>query len=68
MRTFSFAALALAGVSSVAAVTTSNGEAAFHTLMQWYNQTNGLFVPSTGWWNSANCEKLLHDKQNEINH
>lgn len=31
-------------------------EAAYSTLQQWYNVSNGLWIPSTGWWNSANCK------------
>ncbi|KAL5449262.1 hypothetical protein PMIN07_007098 [Paraphaeosphaeria minitans] len=30
-------------------------EAAYGALQQWYNHSNGLWIPSTGWWNSANC-------------
>lgn len=33
-------------------VTTANAEAALDTLQQWYNQSTGLWIPSTGWWNS----------------
>ena len=41
------------------AVTLQNAEDGFNTLQTWYNESNGLWVPSTGWWNSANCEHLL---------
>ncbi|WPH03688.1 Hypothetical protein R9X50_00657100 [Acrodontium crateriforme] len=61
MTRLSLAVIALAGLHSVAAITTSNAEASFNTLLQWYNHTNGLFVPSTGWWNSANCITAIAD-------
>lgn len=38
------------------AVTLQNAEDGFSTLQQWYNESAGLWIPSTGWWNSANCE------------
>lgn len=44
-----------------AAITTANAEAAFHQLQTWYNQSNGLWIPSTGWWNSANCLTVVAD-------
>ena len=47
--------------NNVAAITTTNAEAAYSTLMQWYNTSNGLWVPSTGWWNSANCLTVVAD-------
>ncbi|KAF1976124.1 Six-hairpin glycosidase [Bimuria novae-zelandiae CBS 107.79] len=34
-------------------------EAAYGALQQWYNSSNGLWVPSTGWWNSANCLTVI---------
>ena len=37
-------------------VTKANAEAAYSSLQQWYNQSTGLWIPSTGWWNSANCK------------
>ena len=37
------------------AVTLRNAEDGFMALQQWYNESNGLWIPSTGWWNSANC-------------
>lgn len=39
-------------------VTTANAELAFDALQQWYNISIGLWIPSTGWWNSANCMLL----------
>lgn len=48
--------LTLADCSPVARdVTKANAEAAYVSLQQWYNQSTGLWIPSTGWWNSANC-------------
>lgn len=46
--------MGLAGI--VGAVTLQDAEASFDALQQWYNSSNGLWIPSTGWWNSANCE------------
>jgi len=43
------------------AITTANAETAYSSLMQWYNTSNGLWVPSTGWWNSANCLTVAAD-------
>lgn len=59
--------LALAGLVGCAqaspiearAVTTSNAEAAYNQLQTWYNHNNGLWMPSTGWWNSANCLTVI---------
>ncbi|KAF2441449.1 glycoside hydrolase family 76 protein [Karstenula rhodostoma CBS 690.94] len=34
-------------------------EAAYGALQQWYNHSNGLWIPSTGWWNSANCLTVI---------
>lgn len=59
--------LALAGLVGFAqpspiearAVTTSNVEAAYNQLQTWYNHNNGLWIPSTGWWNSANCLTVI---------
>lgn len=31
------------------AITPENAEAAFTTLQQWYNESIGLWIPSTGW-------------------
>jgi hypothetical protein len=33
----------------VAAITPEDAEAAFTTLQQWYNESIGLWIPSTGW-------------------
>lgn len=38
------------------AVTLGNAEDGFTALQQFYNHSIGLWIPSTGWWNSANCE------------
>ena len=38
------------------AVTAANGTAVATTLQKWYNEETGLWNPSAGWWNSANCE------------
>jgi hypothetical protein len=38
------------------AVTLNNANDGFITLQQWYNESTGLWIPSTGWWNSANCK------------
>jgi hypothetical protein len=43
------------------AVTLQNAEDGFNTLQQWYNESTGLWIPSTGWWNSANCEPCPHN-------
>ncbi|KAH9827488.1 glycoside hydrolase family 76 protein [Teratosphaeria destructans] len=54
--------VALLGLSSrAAAVTFGNAESAYGALQQWYNESNGLWVPSTGWWNSANCLTVISD-------
>lgn len=34
-------------------------EHAFDTLQTWYDPSTGLWLPSTGWWNSANCLTTL---------
>jgi hypothetical protein len=39
------------------AVTLDNANDGFITLQQWYNESTGLWIPSTGWWNSANCKQ-----------
>lgn len=59
--------LALAGLVGLAQsspiaerdITTANAEAAYNQLQTWYNHTNGLWIPSTGWWNSANCLTVI---------
>lgn len=43
------------------AITYENAEDAFTTLQQWYNESIGLWIPSTGWWNSANCLTVIAD-------
>lgn len=51
--------ISLCGLSQVAqGVTLQNAEDGFNALEKFYNQSNGLWVPSTGWWNSANCKLL----------
>ncbi|KAF2769839.1 Six-hairpin glycosidase [Teratosphaeria nubilosa] len=53
---------ALLGLSTTAAaVTFGNAESAYGALQKWYNQSNGLWIPSTGWWNSANCLTVISD-------
>ena len=42
-------------------VTYANAEAAYGQLQTWYNQSIGLWIPSTGWWNSANCLTVITD-------
>lgn len=39
---------------------TSNAEAAFSTLQEWYNDSTGQYN-TTGWWNSANCLTAIGD-------
>ncbi|KAI9653532.1 MAG: hypothetical protein M1821_007040 [Bathelium mastoideum] len=50
--------VALLAVSSHS-ITAPNAKASFDTLQQWYNQSIGLWIPSTGWWNSANCLTVI---------
>ncbi|KAK5703605.1 hypothetical protein LTR17_021974 [Elasticomyces elasticus] len=45
----------------VNAVSFADAEAGYHTLQQFYNQSIGLWIPSTGWWNSANCLTVIAD-------
>ncbi|KAF2159065.1 glycoside hydrolase family 76 protein [Zasmidium cellare ATCC 36951] len=40
-------------------VTAANAENAYNQLQTWYNTSNGLWIPSTGWWNSANCLTVI---------
>lgn len=53
------AILAIGYTNCVAAVTFAQVEQTFDTLQTWYNSSIGLWVPSTGWWNSANCLTML---------
>jgi hypothetical protein len=57
--TITVATLASAGLAN--AVTFLDAEASFHVLQQWYNQSIGLWIPSTGWWNSGNCLTVIAD-------
>lgn len=43
------------------AITLGNAESAFNTLQSYYNTSIGLWIPSTGWWNSANCLTTIAD-------
>ena len=54
----SLIAFARPSISADITLDTSIGrlETAYNTLQQWYNASNGLWIPSTGWWNSANCK------------
>ncbi|KAI7358308.1 Six-hairpin glycosidase [Hortaea werneckii] len=54
-----FASASLA--PSVNAITESDVQAAYGTLMSYYNESIGLWIPSTGWWNSANCLTVVAD-------
>jgi hypothetical protein len=45
----------------ISAITFDNANSAYSTLQQWYNNSNGLWIPSTGWWNSANCITVIAD-------
>ncbi|KAK5108246.1 hypothetical protein LTR62_008630 [Meristemomyces frigidus] len=45
----------------IQAVTTANAEQAYNQLQTWYNESIGLYIPSTGWWNSANCITVIAD-------
>lgn len=40
-------------------VTKGSLKIAYGALQQWYNISNGLWIPSTGWWNSANCMSTM---------
>lgn len=78
MRASSVTSLLALGSFSTA-ITLENAEDAFHTLQQWYNTSIGLWIPSTGWWNSANCltgiadlakidESVAEEAEREIYH
>ncbi|KAF2231500.1 glycoside hydrolase family 76 protein [Viridothelium virens] len=56
------ALVALLAVTSHS-ISVSDAELSFNTLQQWYNQSIGLWIPSTapGWWNSANCLTVVAD-------
>jgi hypothetical protein len=43
------------------AITQHDATAAFNQLQTWYNSSIGLWIPSTGWWNSANCLTTIAD-------
>lgn len=45
----------------VSAVDQRDATLAFNQLQTWYNQSIGLWIPSTGWWNSANCLTVIAD-------
>lgn len=50
------------GISSIhgsTAITFNDVEHTVDTLQTWYNTTYGLWVPSSDWWNSANCLTTL---------
>ncbi|KAK5133085.1 hypothetical protein LTR08_008195 [Meristemomyces frigidus] len=55
------ALLAFSSMLPATAVTTSNAEDAYDALQGWYNESVGLWIPSTGWWNSANCLTVIAD-------
>lgn len=61
---FATSLLATSGDASVLHnrdITPGNAEAAYTQLQSWYNQSVGLWIPSTGWWNSANCLATITD-------
>jgi predicted ATPase len=43
------------------AITQQQTTLAFNQLQTWYNESIGLWIPSTGWWNSANCLTVVAD-------
>ena len=47
--------------STASAITQQDATAAYNALQQWYNTSIGLWIPSTGWWNSANCLTVIAD-------
>lgn len=62
MQILSFFALPSLLACGVAAVPSQQqAELAFDALQGWYNESIGLWIPSTGWWNSANCLTVIAD-------
>lgn len=51
--------LSISSIQETAAISFSDVECTVDTLQAWYNTTYGLWVPSSGWWNSANCLTTL---------
>lgn len=51
--------LSISNVRKSVVITFDDVESTFDTLQTWYNQDHGLWVSSTGWWNSANCLTML---------
>lgn len=51
--------IGLVSVPLVVAVSFEDVEHSFDTLQAWYDPDIGLWIPSTGWWNSANCVSML---------
>ncbi|KAK0813987.1 hypothetical protein LTR75_004442 [Friedmanniomyces endolithicus] len=43
------------------AVTLADAEGSYQALQRFYNESIGLWIPSTGWWNSANCLTVIAD-------
>lgn len=61
MQTSSLLSLVFSLFSLAAAITQQDATAAFDQLQTWYNESIGLWIPSTGWWNSANCLTVIAD-------
>lgn len=60
MKTYSL--LPLLSLALIANATTQRQTTlAFNQLQTWYNESIGLWIPSTGWWNSANCLTVVAD-------
>lgn len=59
MRFIRYMAVALCWLGRSTAITYENVEHTFDTLQTWYNSSTGLWMPSAGWWNSANCLTML---------
>lgn len=51
--------LLLLGLTLVQGVEYQDIEHAFDTLQTWYDPSKGVWMPSTGWWSSANCLTTL---------